>query len=84
MKIKPKSILVDLPIVLMFQDYHEIKQFALTINTIIHGKVKVKTEELGLLGKKYVGLFYLQRNEEYDKLRKSFIDLIEEERINRS
>lgn len=83
MNIKPKNILVNLPIVLMFKDYHEIKEFALTINTIIHGKVKVKTEELGLLGKEYVGLFYLQRNEEYEELRKSFVDLIEKEKFQK-
>jgi hypothetical protein len=79
MKVKPKEIMVDLPIVLPFTDYHDIPAFAATINTIIHGKVKIKCEELGILGRQYMGLFYFHRNDEYHELRKEFIEMIEQE-----
>jgi len=79
MKFKPKDIKVNLPTVLMFQDYHEIPIFAETINSIIHGKVKVKCEELGILGGRYVGIFYLQRNNESQRLRDEFMNAIEQE-----
>ena len=77
MKVKPKEIFVNLPIVLTdFADYHEIPAFASNINTIIHGKVKVKYEELGILGSSYVAIFYLYRNDEYKELRKEFMKMI--------
>lgn len=81
MKIKPKEILVNLPVVLLFADYHEISLFASTVNTIIHGKVKVKCEELGQLGGQYVGLFYLQRNLESQEMRDEFMKVIENEEM---
>lgn len=84
MKVKPKDIKVNLPTVMMFRDYHEIPAFAVTINSIIHGKVKVKCEELGLLGGQYVGIFYLQRNNEYQGLREEFITAIEQEELERN
>lgn len=84
MKIKPKEIFVNLPIVLTdFADYHDIPAFASNINAIIHGKVKVKYEELGMLGPNYVAIFYLYRNGEYQELRKEFVDLINEEEMQR-
>ncbi|CAB4196940.1 hypothetical protein UFOVP1290_460 [uncultured Caudovirales phage] len=81
MKVKPKEILVNLPIVLMFTDYHEIPEFASNINQLIHGKVHVKYEELGLLGSKYAGIFYLQRNDEFTDLRDKFKTMIEQEEV---
>lgn len=84
MHVKPKEILVNIPVVLMFNDYHEIPAFAASLNGIIHGKVKLKYEELGILGKQYVGLFYFQRNDEYHKLRNSFLELLEHEEIKSS
>ena len=82
MKIKPKEIYVNLPIALTFNKQDEVPAFASTINTIIHGKVKIKCEEIGFVGGQYVGLFYLQRNGEYQDLRNSFLELIEAEEIN--
>lgn len=79
MNIKPKDIRVNLPIVLGFDDPEEIPKFAATINTIIHGKVKVKCEDLGILGTQYMGLFYIQRNDEYQELRDDFIGMIDRE-----
>lgn len=83
MKVKPKEVLLNLPITLMFRDYHEIPEFAANINQLIHGKVKIKYEELGCLGGEYVGLFYLQRNDEFTEMRKEFKDMIEQEELER-
>lgn len=81
MKIKPKEILVNLHIALTFKDYHEIPIFAANINSIIHGKTKIKCEEVGIVDGQYIGIFYLQRNDEYHELRKSFLDFIEENEV---
>lgn len=84
MKIKPKEIAVNLPIVLTFQTSDEIALFASNINSLIHGKVRVKCEELGTLGPNHMGLFYLQRNNEYHELREEFMNLIEQEEMERN
>lgn len=81
MKVKPKDVLLNLPTVIMFGDYHEIPNFASNINQVLHGKVKVKYEELGMLAGQYVGLFYLQRNDEFDDLRDTFKQMIEREEM---
>lgn len=78
MKVKPKDIKVDLPTVRMFHNSEDIADFAININSIIHGKVKVKYEELGLLYGKCVGIFYLQRNNEFASLRSEFVEAINE------
>ena len=81
MKVKPKEILVNLPIALLFDEPWEIASFAANINTIMYGKVKCKVEELGQLGGRYVGLFYLQRNGEYHDIRNEFMKLIQQEEV---
>lgn len=81
MRVKPKEILVNLPIVLTFNDVNQIPEFAANINTVIHGKVKIKYEELGCLGGQYIGLFYINRNDEFTELRKEFKDMIEAEEM---
>lgn len=83
MKVRPKEVLVNLPTVIMFSDYHEIPHFASNINQVLHGKVRVKYEELGVLGGQYVGLFYLQRNDEFTELRTTFVQMIEKEELAR-
>jgi hypothetical protein len=83
MKIQPKEVLLNLPAALMFEDYHQIPSFAANINQILHGKVRVKYEELGCLGGQYVGLFYLQRNDEFTALREEFRTLIDEDELTR-
>lgn len=82
-KIKPKEVLVNLPVVLLFNSPEEIANFASNINQILFGKTRLKTEELGELGGQYVGLFYLNRNDEYFEIRKAFVKLIEEELIQK-
>lgn len=79
MRVKPKEVFLNLPITLMFADYHEIPAFAENINQLIHGKVKIKYEELGCLGGQYVGLFYMQRNDEFAEMRATFKEMIDAE-----
>lgn len=79
MKVKPKEVLVNLPVVLTFDSEDEVVQMAAAFNTFIHGKVKMKYEVLGLLGGQTVGLFYIQRNNESQELRDDFMRLIESE-----
>jgi hypothetical protein len=81
MKVKPKEIMVDLPAAHLFSSEDEMAQFASAINTIIHGKVKVKYDVLGILGGRYVGLFYVQRNLEFGEIHDEFIRLIEQEEM---
>lgn len=77
MKVKPKEIMVNLPIVLLFEREEEIPLYANAINSIIYGKLRLKYEELGVLGDKHVGLFYIHRTPEYQELRDEFINLID-------
>jgi hypothetical protein len=82
MKIKPKEVLINVPVALMFEDYHQIPSFASNINQVLHGKVKLKYEELGALAGQWVGLFYFIRNDEFHELRAEFKTAIEQEEIN--
>jgi hypothetical protein len=76
---KPKEILVNLPAVHLFATEDEIPALASAVNTFVHGKVKIKCETVGVLGGQFVGLFYIQRNNESQDLREKFISLINEE-----
>jgi hypothetical protein len=79
MRFKPKEILVNLPAVHLFGAEDDIAQFASNINTIIHGKVRIKYEMLGFLGDRAVGLFYIQRNDESQQLHDEFMSAILQE-----
>lgn len=81
MKVKPKEVMVNLPVALLFDEPWEIASFAANINAILHGKVRLKLEELGTLGGRHVGLFYLQRNSESQQIHDEFMRLIEEEQV---
>lgn len=78
MKFKPKEVFVNLPVVHLFDAEDEIAKLASSFNTFLHGKVRLKYELLGLLNEQYVGLFYLQRNNESQQLRDEFMVLIEQ------
>lgn len=82
MKVKPKEVFVNLPIVLTFQDADKIPEFCANVNTLLHGKVKMKYEELGTLGGQFIAIFYLQRNNEFAELRTDFKEMIEREEIS--
>lgn len=84
MKVKPKEVFLNLPIVLMFEDDMKVAEFAANVNTLIHGKVKVKSEELGLIGGQFVAIFYLQRNDEFAELRTQFMQMIEQEEMQQN
>lgn len=71
--------MVNLPAVHLFASPEEIPELAAAINTIIHGKVKIKCEDLGILGGQHVGLFYIQRNMESQQLHDEFIQMINNE-----
>lgn len=81
MKVKPKELLVNLPIALMLNSEDEVAMFAANVNTIIHGKVRIKTDVVGNLGGQIVAIFYLQRNGEYSQIREEFVRLIENEEM---
>ncbi|MFA6609077.1 MAG: hypothetical protein WCT07_04195 [Candidatus Paceibacterota bacterium] len=85
MHIKPKDLRVNLPIVLGFDpiENDNAELFAAHINTIIHGKVKLKYEYLGELCGKFMIIFYLQRNAEYQELRDEFMSMIDKEIMDR-
>lgn len=81
MKIKPKDVLINLPVVLLFKDESEAASLASGFNTFIHGKVHMKYDVLGLLNEQTVVIFYLQRNDEFHSLRDQFINLIDREEV---
>jgi len=76
MKFKPVEVLVCLPTVLTFDSVDEDAALAAGFNTFLHGKVHLKYEFLGMLGGKFVSLFYMQRNHESQQLRDEFMDAI--------
>lgn len=81
MKVKPKEVMLNLPTVLLFNNADDIPELASNANTFIHGKVKIKYEELGSLNGQFVAIFYLQRNDEYHQIRGEFMKLIEQDEI---
>lgn len=81
MKFKPKDVMVNLPVVLTFDNEDEIVQMAAAFNTFVHGKVKMKYEVLGTLGGQMLGLFYMQRNNESQQLRDEFMQMIQNEEM---
>ena len=82
MRVKPKEVMLNLPIVLMFNDSGDIPMFAEQINTIINGKIKLKYDILGELNNQWVVIYYLNRHDEYTELRQSFKEMIELEEID--
>lgn len=83
MKVKPKEVFVNLPMVLLFNTEDEIPQLASGFNTFLHGKVRLKYEVVGELNGQFVGLFYLQRNIESQQLRDEFEALIQVEETDK-
>jgi len=81
MKVKPKEVMLNLPIALLFDTQDEADVFASNINTLINGKVKVKMDNVGVLGGRFVTIYYLQRNDEYSSIREEFLRLIETEEL---
>ena len=81
-KVKPKDVMVNLPTVLLFDNEDAIPEIAANFNTFLHGKVRMKYEVLGQIGGQSVGIFYLQRNDEFSQLREQFTTMIEAEEMS--
>lgn len=82
MRIKPKEVMVNLPVYFSFENSEKVAEFATNINSILHGKQRIKYDELGIHDDQVVAIFYLYRNNEFDELRQ-FIKtyLIDENQI---
>ena len=61
------------PIILMFADPNKIVEYA--------NENKVKSENIGFLTDKFVGIFYLKKNDKYAELRKEYTQKIEYEEL---
>jgi hypothetical protein len=81
MKFHPKPVLLSLPIALSFDHDDGAAKFAANINTILHGKVKVKYDIPGSLSSKVIAIFYLQRGDDFFALRNEFVEMIEREEL---
>jgi len=73
------KINIKLPITISFIDYHEIPIFKDNINKIFKGIFKIKCEELGLLKGKYVGIFFIKKNDKFHVLKEKILSEIEKE-----
>jgi len=69
MKIKPKEVMVNLPVYFSFSDSDKVAEFATNINSILHGKQRVKYDELGIHDEQIVAIFYLYRDKEFAELK---------------
>ena len=76
MKIKPKSVLLKLPSLLYFEDYHEIGHMEDNFNELIAGKNKIKSEELGFCDGGYMAIFYLKKDKDYKLMKKEANDAL--------
>lgn len=83
MRIKPKEVLIDVPTAIIMKDDDEAACFASNINTVLHGKVKIKTDYVGSLEAGEIFIFYLQRNDEFSELREEFLNMIESEEMSK-
>lgn len=83
MKVKPKEVLVNIPVVYTLPDENDNAMLASNFNTFLHGKVRLKYDYLGKLGDQYVSIFYFHRNDEFHELRNSFMEMIEQEEMSR-
>lgn len=75
-KIKPKKALLNIPIILTFEDYHEITYMKEYLNEICVQRIRSK--ELEYSGG-YNAVFYFKQDEEFKSLLKEFKKINEEE-----
>jgi hypothetical protein len=69
MKIKPKEVMVNLPVYFSFSDPEKIPEFAMNINSILSGKSRIKYDEMGIHDGETIAIFYLYRDNDYSELR---------------
>lgn len=72
MKVKPKQVLVNVPVILTFYDYHEIRHVEDYFNEVFSGKNKIKSEELQSCNEEYAAIFYFKKDKEYTQLVKEY------------
>lgn len=78
MKIKPKKVLINIPMILSFDDYHEIDHVKNFYNQLISNK-KIKSKELFSNNYGYSAIFYFKQDDEYKRLIKEYKQLNKEE-----
>ncbi len=82
MKISPKEVMLNLPVYFSFSNSDKVAEFATNINSILHGKQRIKYDELGIHDGEIVAIFYLYRNDEFTELREFVLTyLIDENQI---
>jgi hypothetical protein len=70
-----RSLPVELPTVLQFRDYHEIANTARMLNQFVCcNSIKIQYEELCCYNQRYVGIFFLTKDEEYETVKKAWIE----------
>jgi hypothetical protein len=75
MKQELQELKMNLPKILSFVDYHEIKYIEKYINEFVSKDTQIKSKEImGLGSKEYYAIFYLEKDEVYDALIKEFYD----------
>lgn len=74
-----KKIEVNLPITLSFCDYHEVDCTLVYLKQIFGAELK--GEELGFdyNARRYIGIFFLEKDEEYESIAKEWRDNDESE-----
>ena len=77
-KIKPKSVLLNLPSILSFQDYHEIRNMEDNFNELTVGRTRIKSEELGFYDGSYQAIFYLKKDKDYKQMVKEMYLFLKE------
>ena len=75
---KNKSVLLNVPVILTFRDYHEIGYVEDYFNELISNK-KIKSKEITVCGEEYAAIFYFTQDEDYKRLIKEYKRLNKEE-----
>ena len=72
---KKKQVSLNIPVILTFDDYHEIKYVQEYFNQLVKGK-KIKSKELAYIDA-YAAIFYFTQDDEYKHLVKEHKHLSE-------
>ena len=75
MKNKTTKVSLNMPIILDFGDYHEIKYVQDYFNKVIAGKRKIKSKELATPFGYYYAIFYFKKDNKYHKLIKNHMQI---------
>jgi hypothetical protein len=77
MKIKSKKVLCNIPVIMTFDDYHEIGYIQDYLNQLMADK-KIKSKELSYCGA-YAAIFYFKQDAEFEAMVKEYERLNKEE-----